>query len=251
MENELLRRAQDLYLRARRINQPCATSFLSPAEVKAVEVFLKLKKDDGYIAAGGFDGAERCRLIFLPDYLDAEYLPLDEYITVLRAEYRFGSLSHRDWLGSLMGLGIKRETLGDILVLENHADIICTPQVKRFIMDNLIKVGKAGVSISEISLDEIVVPTPEFKKKSGTVASLRVDAVAALAFSVSRSEAARLIREGRLSVNHLEELCPSAEVSEGTLLSMRGFGRARLFSVGGTSKKDRIFIEIHAYTNTK
>ncbi len=65
---------------------------------------------------------------------------------------------------------------------------------------------------------------------------------------MSRSEAARLIREGRLSLNHLEELSPSAEVSEGALLSMRGFGRARLAWVGGTSKKDRIFIEVHAYT---
>ncbi len=248
MENELLRRAQDLYLRATRINMPCATSFLSPAEAAAVEVFLKLRKGQGYIAAGGYDGAERCRLIFLPDYLDAEYLPLDEYITVLRAQCRFGTLSHRDWLGSLMGLGIKRETLGDILVFEKYADIICTPQVKRFIEDNLIKVGKSGVSVSEIALNDIVAPTPEFKKKSGTVASLRVDAVASLAFGMSRSEAARLIREGRLSLNHLEELSPSAEVSEGALLSMRGFGRARLAWVGGTSKKDRIFIEVHAYT---
>ena len=248
MENELLRRAQDLYLRAARINQPCATSFLSPAEVAAVEAELKLKRGQGYVAAGGYEGAERRRLVFLPDYLDAEYLPMDEYITVLRAEYRFGALSHRDWLGSLMGLGIKRETLGDILVFENYADIICTPQIKRFIEDNLVKVGKSGVSVSEIAPHEIVVPTPEFKKKSGTVASLRVDAVASLAFGLSRSEAARLIREGRFSLNHLEELSPSAEVSEGALLSMRGFGRARLASVGGTSKKDRIFIEVHAYT---
>ncbi len=251
MENELLRRAQDLYLRAARINQPCATSFLSPSEVAGIEAFLKLKSGDGYISAGGFEGAERSRLIFLPDYLDAEYFPIEEYITVLRADCRFGELSHRDWLGSLMGLGIKREALGDILVFPKYADIICTPQIAPFIRDNLLKVGKCGVSISEISLSEIIPPTPEFKKKSGTVASLRVDAVCALAFGVSRSEAARLIREGRLSVNHLEQLSPSAEISEGALLSMRGFGRARLYSVGGTSKKDRTFIEIHSYTNGK
>lgn len=248
MENELLRRAQDLYLRAARINSPAATSFLSPAELAAVLAFLKLKSGDSYIVSGGFDGAERLRLIFLPDYMDAEFFPLDEYIVALRASCRFGELSHRDWLGSLMALGIKREALGDILVFEEYADIICTPQIARFIRDNLIKVGKVGVSISEIPLGDIVPPTPEFKKRTGTVASLRTDAVCALAFSISRASAAQLIREGRLCVNHLEEPSISKELSEGDLLSLRGYGRARLFSVGGMSKKDRIFIEVHAYT---
>lgn len=244
MDNELLRRIEDLYQRAYRTNQAAGTPFLDPAEQAQATVALRSMPGVRSFFSGGFEEAERRRLIFMPDYFDEDTFPIEDYLSALRVELPFGSLTHRDYLGSLMGLGIKREMLGDITVFEKHAFIIAAPQIAPYIKDNLIKVGRFGVSVDFCPLSQVQAPEPDLRKVSGTVASLRLDAVASLAFGVSRTAVSQLIREGRLSLNHLENLSPSAEVEEGDLLSLRGSGRAKLSRVGGTSKKGRLFIEL-------
>jgi len=248
MDADLKRRIEDLASRQVRTNQAAATMFLDPAELVQARGVLARLPGVRWFDCGGFDDAERKRIFLMPDYLDEDIFPKEEYLSVLRAACPSGAPGHRDWLGSLMGLGVKRETLGDILVFPKYADIICTRQISGFICSNLTRVGRLGISLSEVELSDIVAPTPEFEKRGGTVASLRLDAVCAIAFGVSRSTAAQLIREGRLALDHVETTSPSAEVSEGNLLSLRGYGRAKLFRVGGMSKKGRLFVELHAYT---
>lgn len=248
MDGEIKRRIEDLMNRSVRTNQPTATGFLDPAELAEARLFLKSEPGARYVVCGGFEGAERSRLIFIPDYYDENCFPAEEYIAVIRAECSFGNLTHRDWLGSVMGLGVKRDALGDILVCDGYADIICTDKIAQYLADNLIKVGRYGVKTHMISMGEIVPPNPKFDVRTGTVASLRADAVVALAFGISRTNAVSLIREGRLSVDHLPEQNTSAEIEEGVLLSLRGFGRAKLARVGGTSKKGRIFLEFNVFS---
>ncbi len=248
MDGEIERRIEDLMNRSMRTNQPTATGFLDPAELAKAQLFLKNSTGVRYIVCGGFEGAERNRLIFIPDYYEEDNFPKEEYITVIRAECSFGKLTHRDWLGSIMGLGIKRDALGDILVCDGYADIICTDKIAQYLADNLIKVGRYGVKTHIIDMGDILPPNPEFEVRTGTVASMRADAVVALAFGVSRTTAAQLIREGRLSVEHLLQQSTSAEIAEGELLSLRGFGRARVSRVGGTSKKGRIFLELNVFS---
>ena len=101
------------------------------------------------------------------------------------------------------------------------------------------------------SLTDIEVPEPEFDTVSGTVASLRADSVVSLAFGISRTSAAELIREGKFSVNHLEELSASREIFVDDLLSLRGHGRAKLYEMGGTSKKGRQFITLHVFSKKR
>ncbi|MBQ2839850.1 MAG: hypothetical protein IJE70_00710 [Oscillospiraceae bacterium] len=251
MEHDFLRRTEDLYERSCRRNVVTATGFCDPSESIQAQSFLSSRKINEYIMCGGYPDAERTRLLFLPDYMDKDYFPFEEYINVLYVKCAFGTLSHRDYLGALIGLGIKRESLGDILVFKDHAYIICTPQVSEFIRENLTKVARFGVKCEICTLDDIEVPEPVFNVVSGTVASPRADSVVATAFGISRSRAAELIRDGKLSVNHVEEVNVSAEICEGSLLSLRGFGRAKLFEVGGMSKKGRQFITLHVFSKGK
>ena len=248
MDKELIRRIEDLAGQCTRRNREAATMFLDPAELAQAEAAVRKIPGAAVLCHGGFEDAERRRMFFLPDYFEPDTFPIEEHIAAVRITCPYGAPTHRDFLGSVLGLGIKRDALGDILVFQGHTDVICTPQIAAFIADNLTRVGRCGVSCAPLPIGEIIAPTPEFKKVGGTVASPRADAVAALGFNISRTAAAELIRDGRLAVNHLEQLSPSAEISEGDLLSLRGYGRARLAAVGGTSKKGRIFLEIHAFT---
>jgi len=248
MENDFKKRLLDLSDRAFRKNIACATAFLDPAELAAAHIITRADKQAKTLFVGGYPDAERKRLFFLPDYLEEEFFPYDEYISAIYAKCPFGSPTHRDWLGSLMGLGIKRETLGDILVCGDFAYIICTPQIAPFISENLTKIGRFGVKCEICSLSDIKAPEPEFDTVTGTVASLRADALTSLAFGISRTAAAELIRDGRLSLNHIEQTNPAAEISEGDLLSLRGYGRAKLSALGGTSKKGRQFITFYVFS---
>ncbi len=248
METELTRRLKDLYSRTSSSNRICSTAFLDPAEIAQAEDFIKFLPDANCIFIGGYENPERSRLFFLPDYIDKEDFPTEEHIHAIKITCSFGKPTHRDYLGSLMGLGIKRETIGDILISDNCAYIVCTPQISGFITDNLVKIGRLGVKCTRCPLGEIHAVDPEYEVVSGTVATLRVDAAVGLAFSISRTKAAELIADGCLSINHREQLSPSATLCEGDLLSMRGFGRARLASIGGLSKKGRQFLEFFVYS---
>ena len=247
-KTELTKRISDLAERSYRTNRITETLFLNPAESAEALRYLQSKKEINFFFSGGFPEAERVRLFFLPDYLDADFFQIDEYISAIKLSFSFALPTHRDFLGSLMGLGIKRETLGDILVFPDRAYIICTPQIANFILDNLEKVGRLGIKCTSVPLSEVEVPEPQFDIVSGTVASLRADSVTALAFGISRTSAAELIASGALSVNHLPEESISAEISEGDLISLRGFGRAKLNSIGGISKKGRHFIELYVFS---
>ncbi len=248
MEQELQKRIEDLADNTMRTNKLNCTHFLTPAERALCERTLRSRPDVSFIFSGGFEDAERTRLFIFPDYIDAQYFLPDEHIAAIHAKCPFGNNTHRDWLGSLMGLGIKRESLGDILVFSEEAFILCAPQLATFIADNLTKIGRLGVKCSLCALSELKIPEPVFDVVSGTVASLRADTVVSLAFGVSRTAAAELIRDGKLAIDHIEETSPSTEVGEGTLLSLRGAGRARLSAIGGMSKKGRQFIELQVFS---
>lgn len=248
MEQELKRRIEDLYNRAHRTNQLTATFFLDPAEIAQARIVIRSLSAVSALFSGGYKESERMRLFFLPDYLDEEYFPYDEHLTALYVKCPFGTPTHRDYLGALMGLGIKRETLGDILVFDGYTYIICTPQIAPFVVENLTKVGRYGVKCELCDLSEIKAPEPVFDTVTGTVASLRADAVTAVAFNISRTTASELIKEGRLAVDHLEELSPSREIEANALLSLRGYGRAKLANIGGMSRKGRQFIELHVFS---
>jgi RNA-binding protein YlmH len=156
-------------------------------------------------------------------------------------------LSHRDYLGSLMGLGIKREVTGDIIVTEDKCSIIVLNEIAGYIAGNLIKVGNAGVSLKLLDIMDLSVPEPKAAEINTTVAALRLDSFCAPAFGISRSKAAEFIKAGKVKLNWEITLNTDKAVCEGDTISLKGKGRAVLEKIGGRSRKDRLAIHIKKF----
>ena len=156
-------------------------------------------------------------------------------------------LSHRDFLGALMGCGIKRETVGDIYVATGRCDFLVTRDILPYVLQNLTDAGRTRLHLEQIPLSALEAPEQKTKQIRGTVSSLRLDGVVAEGFALSRSRAAEVIAAGKTELNYTLCTKPDRLVAEGDVISVRGLGKMRLEAVGGNTKKGRISIEICRY----
>ncbi len=246
-ERILLAHVLDKYEQCAQRNVPAATGFLSPAGQRAAQELLHAAAiHAGFAFCGGYGRAERKMLIFLPDWQDAA--DESEYMAALRCTYRKeDALTHRDFLGSLMAQGVTRETLGDILVAEGSADLVVSRDIAPYLLQNVAGAGRVKLSVSEIALSELRVPELKVKELRDTVSTLRLDAVAACGFSMSRGKAQELVASGRVQLNHRETLKSDAPVAEGDVISARGLGKFEIAEVGGVSKKGRTALLLRRY----
>lgn len=242
----LLARVWDKYEQTERKNIPSATVFLSPRERQLAQAMLNAAGvRSGYLFDGGYEGAERTVLLFLPGWAEE---PAGDELVFLRASFHGGeSLTHRDILGSLMGLGVVRERVGDILVSPHSADIVAAPPLREFFLREWDQAGRVKLTVTEIGREALCVPQTQVKVIRDTVSSLRLDAVTATAFSMSRGRAAELIAAGKVSLDHVPCLKGDKPVGEGAVITARGLGKARLAGVGGLSKKGRTGITVERY----
>ena len=240
-KHELLRRAEDLCRRCERSASLTATNFLTPAERYQLEQWAKNVPEARLFFSGGHPDCERTVGFFLPDYLEAEYLDLSEHIRALELTTAFGSPGHRDYMGALLGMGIGREWLGDIWVKDNTAVVFCLPSVTPHLL-SIEKVGRYSVKVRQLPLEEIPAPERKVKEKSFSVQSPRLDAVVGGLFDLSRTEAARQIAAGTVSVNYEVSLKTDTAIREGDILSLRGKGKGRITGFGGNSRKGRLFV---------
>lgn len=241
MENsELLKRARDLAERCERSGTVCATGFLSPAEQYELQTRL------GYIPCGlAFHGGgrdcERAAAFFLPDYMTEDMLAVDEYICAMKLKAYFGQPGHRDYMGALLGMGIGREWLGDIQVEGDTAYVFCMKSVLRHLL-SIEKAGRFTVKASQVALEEVPARNLETESISFSVMSPRLDAVTAGLFHLSRTEAAKQIAAGNVSLNYSQCLKADCPVKEGDILSLKGRGKGSISGMGGTSRKGRLFV---------
>ena len=247
MENhELLRRAEDLRERCERTGTVTMTGFLSPAESYRLGKWGKHLPDCRLVFHGGQPDCERTVGFFLPDYMEPEDLDPGEYIRALKLTAPFGNPGHRDYMGAVLGMGVGREWVGDIRAEGETAYIFCLPSVQRHLL-SIEKVGRWGVKAEEIALADIPQPKREVKKKSFSVQSLRLDAVVGGMFNLSRTEAARQISAGNVSLNYEESLKTDNAVHDGDIVSLRGAGKGKVTGTGGTSRKGRLFVYVEIY----
>uniref|UniRef100_UPI0025E57EB0 YlmH family RNA-binding protein n=1 Tax=Selenomonas sp. F0473 TaxID=999423 RepID=UPI0025E57EB0 len=160
---------------------------------------------------------------------------------------QFARLSHRDVLGAVMGLGIARDGVGDILVAQDTAKILCDAKIADFIAERLTMIGAVHVTAFLGDLAEIAPREERTKEIRATVASLRLDSVAAAGFGISRSRAADDIAADKVKLNWQSAGSASKNVNEGDVLSMRGRGRVEVTEVRGRTKKGRIVVVLHRY----
>ena len=243
MEEELFRRAEDLARRCEKSGLVTHTGFLTPAEAYALERRGMRGMDCAFLLHGGYPEAERRVGFFLPEWMDAGSFDPGGYLCAIEARARFGSPGHRDYLGAALGLGIERPWLGDILVEGELAWLFCLPSVKQHLLLSLDKVGRWGVRTRELPLSEVPVLRREWKELSFSVKSLRLDAVCAGMFSLSRTAAAEAVAAGLVALNYAECLKADAPVGEGDVISLRGKGKGIVRSAGDrSSKKGRLFV---------
>ena len=245
-ERLTLARALDQMERASNRSIPCATQFLSPAQRSALEPLLAASGHPRRLFHGGYEGAERTVCVFLPDWLEAEdWTPEDELAAIECAYPPIETdLTPRDLLGGLMGIGLTREKVGDILTGDTAAQIVCLKEAAPIILSQFDQAGRYRLKLREIPLSRLSPAPAQVKVIHDTVSALRLDAVLASGFSLSRGKAADAVAAGRVSVNHRECLKPDKPVSEGDVLTCRGLGKCVLKTVGGQSRKGRVIIEI-------
>lgn len=195
---------------------------------------------------GGYDGAARTVCGFFEDTY-AEDLEKRELFPICAVTFTFRKCdnpTHRDFLGALLALEIKRELLGDILVAEDYAVVFCHETARELVF-RVNKIGSVGVS-AELGVTR---PIPEVKTKriEAAVSSLRLDCIVSAAANISRERSASLIKSGQVNADFFPCLNLSREISAGTVISVRGSGRYRLSEVSGETKKGRIRVVIEKY----
>lgn len=244
----LLAKVLDRAEQAARRNIPTATDFLSPQQQALALDLLRRAgvPESAYLRTGGYDGAERALILFLPDWMEPE--TAEPPLRCLRAAFRPDDrLNHRDILGSLMGMGIVREKVGDILVSPESADLIVLDTVADFLLSSWNSAGRAKLTVTEIPAAHLHIPEVRCEEVRDTVSSLRLDAVCSTGFRMARGKAADLISSGHVQVNWRP--CTKADklLTEGDTVSARGFGKFQLAAVGGVTKKGRTAIVVKRY----
>lgn len=221
-----------------------ATRFLDPRERTLAEEAVRLSGAAAEcVFWGGCEDAERTVALFFPSYLTREDAIAEAPLALLRAEKSpADTLSHRDYLGALMGLQIERDRIGDIFVHETGADLFVLRDVADFLLLHFNRAGRKRITLSEVPAGQLRRAAAAETEGEGSVASLRLDSVAALVFGLSRAQAQELVAHGLVLLNHQVCLRPDREISVGDAITVRRRGRARITALGGVSRKGRQFV---------
>lgn len=203
-----------------------------------------------HIFYGGYDYSERKIIAFYPDYMDQEDIiyPIDALKIYPRNKKFSNNLTHRDFLGSILGLGITRAKVGDIIVNDDFALAFVCRSISDFIMSSLEMVKQTVVDVELLHTIPEEVTTPKYKDIRGTVSSIRLDSIVSLAFPLSRGKAVASIKSKNVYINSKLIVSPSCKLREGDIVSVRGMGKFLFHSIGNKTKKDRIYIELKRYT---
>ena len=246
-EQQLEKHFRDL---ARTAYQRGIAVFSDFLNLNELNIFQSLRGEFSYLETetfGGYELAERQIAVFRPEapVFYADYPVKCLKITPLNAKFA-EDLNHRDYLGAVLNLGIDRACLGDILVEEDAAYLFCLERMADFIRDNLIRIRHTSVYVEQVEAENFHYE-PKYKEVSGTVASVRLDKLLALAFNASRSSLTGLIEGGKVFVNGKLVTSNGYEPKEGDLISVRGMGRFRFRETGGQSKKGREYVILWRY----
>lgn len=250
---ELLKRVENRTSAARVLDQAeqalktwevSLTDFLSPPELAEAQRILDQLTEIHLLAGGGYPQAERQRLA-----IARAELPLDPgQVTVaalnMTGNFLFDPATHRDFLGALLGTGIVRDKVGDVIVLgERGAQAIVVPEIAEFLEMHLTQVRSVPVKTQRIDLSDLKVRESRKKALTTVEASLRLDAIASAGFGMSRSKMAELIAAGDVRVNWKEITQASHSLKSGDLIAIRGKGRLAVEEVAMT-KKERYRVQL-------
>lgn len=238
----MLSRMCDLAMRAEKSGRYMYSRFLNPGEQMLVESRKTLLGEVSFF--GGYEGADRCVASFAGEDWDEIRYPITALKIIPSSKKAY---SHRDYLGSLLALGIDRELTGDIVTTDDGAYVFVMEDIADFIEMNLFKVASSTVKIVPVDNPEEIAAKRQFKETSATVSSLRFDCVLSAAANKSRSVSASLIEEGLASVNYEVVKNTSFQIKDKDVISLKGFGKLIVETDGTLTKKGRIHLNFKKY----
>jgi RNA-binding protein YlmH len=244
-ERPFVDRALEWVERAAERHAPVVTDFLDPRQQFILQSIAGREPDAVLRLDGGYPEAERKRAVIVPAYRDPE--DVDCGIVVLAVEAsggKFLELDHGDYLGALLGLGIKRDVIGDLHVRDDGCHCLVTEEMAGFLHTHLNQVHRVPVRTDILPRESLQVVQPEMDVTVITVASLRLDGVVSDVLRISRSKILDPIRAGRCRVNWKTEEDPSVRLEEGDIVSFKGFGRFKILKVDGPTKSGRLRVSI-------
>lgn len=240
----LLERAEDLRSLNLVRHKPQFMGFLDERQQFLLHGHFQKNGFTDYLFYGGYEGASRCFLavdVYNPP--EAAQWPIDIAAFSFRTQ---DVLTHRDFLGALMAQGIKRESIGDILVTAGKANVFLDQNVIGFVLAQVEKIGRIGVRAA-VAEACTVVPVQDFRILEGTVSALRLDCLVSMCTGLSREKAKQLLLAKQVSYQY--QTCQDAAclVREGAILSIRGYGKFLIDKVGGSTRKGRLFLTVKQY----
>jgi RNA-binding protein YlmH len=224
------------------------TDFLDPRQAFILQTLVNRHADVHCRFDGGYPQAERKRAIIAPDYrsLDDDDMGI-AVLSVSSGDGKFLTLEHGDYMGAILGLGMKRDKIGDIHVVEGGCHCLVSAEAADYLHIHLSQVHKVHVQTEIIAVNRLEINKIDLEEHQLSVASMRMDGIVSDVFRLSRAKVLIPIQAGRCRVNWKVEEDPSKPLKEGDLISMQGFGRFKLLEVEGISKKGRIRVKIGKY----
>lgn len=220
-----------------------ASFFLSPGEMQIAEVIANSTDTLSLQFLGGFENAERNKAVFVHEAFE---FPVSASIMALGITWdkRYYNIAHKDLMGAILAI-CKREFLGDIVLTEDGAQVVADDKMGAYLLTNLTSVGATEVSVQQIELCALEQKQEKIKAINATVSTLRLDAVAAAGYGVSRTQMTESIKMQQVKLNHKTAKSPAQEVKAGDVISYRGKGRLEVAEVKGMTKKGRISILVN------
>lgn len=244
-ERPFVDRAWEWVVNAGDYHEVKLTDFLDPRQSFILQTLVNRHPDAALRLDGGYNGAERQRALVAPDYRDLDEEPMRmKVMSITSDDQRLASLQHGDYLGAVLGLGLKREKIGDIHVREDGCHVIVAEEISSFLSMNLHQVHRVGVMTDIMDLDSLKTAEAELEPLDLTVASLRLDGIAGDVYRLSRSKMLVPIKAGRCRVNWRTEEDPSKMLKAGDIVALQGFGRFKVLECDGMTKKGRLRVKI-------
>lgn len=228
------------------------TDFLDIRQSKMLEKVMKELKLNNYLLYGGYSEAERNVLVIFPNKLEDvfkqgqfDYNSIVEVIRIKLPNELKGMYSHRDYLGAVIKIGMKREKVGDIITNNNGADLIVLKESAKYILEGLKGLTRFSKSdFEEVKIEELNIAEPKIQRLEIIIPSMRIDSIVSEAIRISRSKASDMIKEERVFINNELITKGAKEAKEGDKVTVRGKGRFKVGNVINTSKKGNLVLEI-------
>lgn len=219
-------------------NNIVITNFIDEAKQAIIMTLNKGTVD--VIFDGGFINSERKRCIFKPYDLEVTNFKISVYQIIYNKRYL--TINHRNILGSLLSLGIKRDSIGDIVIKDDEAYFACTEEIAQYIENSFKMIGKHSIELKKIVTQ--IDASKELVLKKYIVSSMRIDVIIAAVYGFSRNEANEYISSGLVNINHFECLNSAKMVKVEDLISVRHKGRIYVKEIGGKTKSDRLVLTL-------